>query len=63
MTSLHVIQQRKPRRLATLRVMLRPRTTIRLLEDLAYEADVHHRARDAVIWACAEVHYSPGWRR
>jgi hypothetical protein len=51
------------RRLAVLRVLLRPRTAARLLEDLAAEAATAKLACHVVIEACAQVHYSPSWRR
>lgn len=51
------------RRFAVLRVMLRPRAAARVLAALAAEAGMNRVAVGVVLRACAEVHYSPGWRR
>jgi hypothetical protein len=50
---------RKPlrlRRLAVVRVMLRPRAAARLLGALADEADVRRYAIGVILTACAEWH-------
>jgi hypothetical protein len=51
------------RRLAVLRVLIRPRAAARLLQDLADDAATYRLGCDVVIKACAQVHYSPSWRR
>ena len=49
-------RRRQLRRLAVLRVMLRPRAATRLLAELAGQADVHRVAVGVVIKACAATH-------
>jgi len=44
------------RRAAALRVLMRPRRTARLLEDLAAGADVNRLATGAVLRACIQAH-------
>lgn len=44
------------RRLAAVRVMLRPRATARLLGVLADQADMNRAAVGAVLRACAHAH-------
>jgi hypothetical protein len=46
----------RPRRGAALRVMIRPRTTVRLLWHLAAEADMYRYAVGVVLRACACTH-------
>jgi hypothetical protein len=46
----------RPRRGTVLRVMVRPRTTVRLLQHLAAEADLYRCAVGVVLRACACTH-------
>jgi hypothetical protein len=51
------------RRGGAIRVLLRPRAAAQLLAELAGQADVNRAAAGVAIKACAQVHYSPSWRR
>jgi hypothetical protein len=51
------------RRLTVLRVFLRPRAAARLLAVLADRAVTYETGCVVLIEACAQVHYSPSWRR
>ena len=44
------------RRLAVLRILLRPRAAARVLGRLAYEAEMHRRSVGVVIQACVHAH-------
>jgi hypothetical protein len=54
---------RRLRRLAVLHILAHPFAAARLLEVLAAEAATARLACHVVVKACAEVHYSPAWRR